>query len=180
MQTLARYDLFLLCFFKRRKNMFNSKWCCKLCPELGSLFLRLTIGITFIMHRSQKVLGTFGGGGLPGTIGFLTQMGFPAPELMGYLLAFTEFLGGIGILLGLGTRIFAALISFTMFMAIVTVHLKNGFFASQGGFEFPFVLLGASLALACIGCQKWGLDCLLHKKCCGTDSTEDKGSCCKS
>ena len=149
--------------------MINSKWCCKLCPEWATLILRLTVGTTFILHGSQKVLGTFSGGGLAGTTGFLTQLGFPMPELMAYLLGFTEFLGGIGVLLGLGTRLFAALLAFTMAVAIFKVHLKNGFFSSQGGFEFPFVLLGSCLALVCTGCQKWGLDCILHKKCCGTD-----------
>ena len=149
--------------------MINSKWCCKLCPEWATLILRLTVGTTFILHGSQKVLGTFSGGGLAGTTGFLTQLGFPMPELMAYLLGFTEFLGGIGVLLGLGTRLFAALLAFTMAVAIFEVHLKNGFFSSQGGFEFPFVLLGSCLALVCTGCQKWGLDCILNKKCCGTD-----------
>ena len=88
---------------------------------------------------------------------------------MAYVLAFTEFLGGLGILLGLGTRLFAALISFSMIVAILTVHLKNVFFANKGGFEYPFVILGSTLALVFSGCQKWGIDCLLHKKCCGTN-----------
>ena len=127
--------------------MINSKWCCKLCPEWATLILRLTVGITFFLHGSQKVFGAFGGGGLAGTAGFLSQLGFPMPEVMAYVLGFTEFLGGLGLLLGLGTRLFAALLAFTMTVAIFTVHLKNGFFASQGGFEYPFVLLGACLAL---------------------------------
>lgn len=148
--------------------MMNSKWC-KACPEWATLILRLTVGITFAAHGSQKVLGAFGGGGLAGTAGFLTQLGFPMPEVMAYLLGFTELLGGMGVLLGLGTRLFAALLAFTMAVAIFTVHLKNGFFSSQGGLEYPFVLLGSCLALVCTGCQKWGLDCILHKKCCGTD-----------
>ena len=147
--------------------MINSKWCCKLCPEWATLILRLTVGITFFLHGSQKVFGAFGGGGLAGTAGFLSQLGFPMPEVMAYVLGFTEFLGGLGLLLGLGTRLFASLLAFTMTVAIFTVHLKNGFFASQGGFELPFILLGSCLALACTGCQKWGLDCILHKKCCG-------------
>ncbi|MBI3019204.1 MAG: DoxX family protein [Deltaproteobacteria bacterium] len=151
--------------------MIDSKWCCKICPEWATLILRLTVGITFFLHGSQKVLGAFGGGGLAGTAGFLSQLGFPMPEVMAYVLGFTEFLGGFGVLLGIGTRLFAALLACTMTVAILTVHLKNGFFASQGGFEFPFVLLGSSLALVCTGCQKWGLDCILHKKCCGTDNS---------
>src|SRR3989338_6024170 len=145
--------------------MINSKWC-KSCPEWATLILRFTVGVTFILHGSQKVLGAFGGGGLSATAGFLSQLGFPMPEVMAYLLGFTEFLGGIGVFLGIGTRLFAALLAFAMAVAIFVVHLKNGFFSNQGGFEFPFVLLGSCLALVCTGCQKWGLDCILHKKCC--------------
>ena len=143
------------------------KWCCKTSPDWGPLFLRLVVGVTFIMHGSQKVFGAFGGGGLSGTEAFLTQIGVPAPGIMAYLLAFTEFLGGMGVLLGLFTQLFALLLSVVMTVAILTVHLKNGFFAGQGGFEYPFVLLGACLALVVSGCTKFGLDCIVHKKCCG-------------
>lgn len=145
-----------------------SKWCCKSCPEYASFVLRLVVGITFFMHGSQKVFGAFGGGGIGGVANFLTQLGFPAPELMAYLLSFTELIGGIAVFLGVATQLFALLLAFTMGVAIFTVHFKNGFFA-PGGFEYPFVLGAACLSLVCSGCTKWGLDCVIHKKCCGTE-----------
>ncbi|MBI4040299.1 MAG: DoxX family protein [Deltaproteobacteria bacterium] len=156
------------------------KGCCKPCPDTASLILRLVIGSTFIMHGSQKVLGAFGGHGLEGVAQFLTQLGFPMPTLMAYLLGYTEFLGGIALVLGLGTRIFALLLSFAMVVAIFSVHWKNGFFGSQGGFEYPFVILGGTLALAAMGCQKWGLDCWIKSKCCKTegDTSSQGGACC--
>ena len=145
-----------------------SKWCCKSCPEFSSLILRIVVGSTFIIHGSQKVFGAFGGGGISGVANFLTQLGFPAPGLFAYVLALTEFLGGIAVFLGICTQLFALLLAFVMAVAIFTVHLKNGFFGPSG-FEYPMVLGSACLALVCSGCTKWGLDCVLHKKCCGTD-----------
>lgn len=134
---------------------------------MASLFLRITIGITFIMHGSQKVFGAFGGGGISGTALFLAKIGVPMPELLAYVVAFTEFLGGIGILLGCCTRFFALLISVLMLVAIVKVHWANGFFMDKGGIEYPFIILGATLSLFSTGCTKWGMDCTtVFKKWC--------------
>ena len=141
---------------------------CKPCPDTASIVLRIVVGVTFVMHGSQKVFGAFGGAGIDGVQGFLMQLGYPMPTLMAYLLAYGELLGGIGVLLGAFTRCSAFVLSFIMLMAIVTVHLKNGFFASQGGFEMPFILLGASLAIFFTGCTKFGLDCTFLKKWCGS------------
>lgn len=152
--------------------MLNMKWCPK-CPDTANLVLRIAVGVTFIMHGSQKVFGAFGGGGVDGVSGFLMQLGLPMPHLMAYLLAFTELFGGIGILLGAFTRLFAFLLSIVMLTAIFTVHLKNGFFADKGGFEYPFVILGSTLSLFFTGCHSWGLDCTIFKKWCSS------GSCSK-
>ena len=148
--------------------MLNMKWCPK-CPDTATLALRLTVGITFLMHGSQKAFGAFGGGGIDGVTGFVTQLGFPMPMVMAHVLAYTEFLGGLGLILGAFTRFWAFLLSIVMVVAIFTVHLKNGFFADKGGFEFPFVILGSCLALFFTGCNKWGMDCtILHKWCGGS------------
>jgi len=155
--------------------MFKHKWCCY-GPEWAGLVLRLFIGFSFVMHGSQKVLGAFGGMGIAGFSGFLTQIGVPMPHLMAYVAAYVEFIGGICLILGLGTCVFSALIGVNMLVAIFLVHWKNGFFAANGGFELPFAFLGGCLALMCLGCHKWGLDCLIRAKYCKTDTTE--GSCC--
>ena len=145
--------------------MFSSKWC-KGCSDVGPFLLRIFIGFTFLMHGSQKALGAFGGGGVNSVSGFLTQLGFPMPHIFAYVLAYTEFLGGIGLLLGVFTRLWAFLLSFVMLVAIFTVHLKNGFFAAGGGMEFPFVILGGTLCLLFTGCTRYGLDCTVFKKWC--------------
>ncbi|MBW3625344.1 MAG: DoxX family protein [Armatimonadetes bacterium] len=130
--------------------------------DVAALILRLVLGITFFMHGAQKVLGWFGGNGLAGTAEFMGGMGIPA--ILAYVVAFTEFFGGIAVLLGLLTRLAALGITFVMLGAIFMVHLKNGFFASNQGFEFPFVLLGIALALVAYGAGRWSLDYLLASR----------------
>ncbi len=114
--------------------------------------VRLVLGIIFLMHGSQKVLGLFGGGGLAATVQGMTQMGMPA--LLAYVVSFTEFLGGIALLFGLLTRLAALGIMIDMIGAIATVHGKNGFFINWflkpgvgHGYEYNLALISMSLAL---------------------------------
>lgn len=143
----------------------KKEWLCKTCPDTALLILRAVVGITFLLHGSQKVFGLFGGSGLTGVTGFLMQLGFPMPEVFAYILAFTEFVSGTAVLLGCFTQIFAFLLFIVMLAATFTVHWQHGFFGPNG-FEYPFVLGGACLALVFSGCSKWGLDCVIHKLCC--------------
>jgi len=128
------------------------------------LVLRLALGIIFVMHGSQKVLGLFGGHGLQATVQmFQTHMGIP--PVLGYTAAFTEFFGGIALVLGLLTRLAALGIGFTMAVATVKVHLANGFFlnfsceAGKGhGFEYNLALMAIALAIVLSGAGEYSLD----------------------
>jgi putative oxidoreductase len=123
--------------------------------DWGLLFLRIGLGVVFFAHGSQKVFGWFGGPGLAATVGFMGQMGIPAP--LAYLAAFTEFFGGLGVLLGLLTRTAALGLAITMLVAIFRVHLPHGFFADKQGFEYPFALLMIALALIATGPGRFSL-----------------------
>jgi putative oxidoreductase len=90
--------------------------------------IRVVLGVIFFAHGAQKVLGWFGGYGLKGTTGYFTSMGLPLP--IAYLVCFFEFLGGIGLVLGLLTRPAALAVAIVMAGAIVTVHWANGFFVN--------------------------------------------------
>jgi putative oxidoreductase len=112
--------------------------------------MRLVLGVTFFMHGAQKMLGWFGGYGFQGTMGFFTQqMGIPAP--LAFLAICAEFFGGLGLILGLLSRIAALGITVNMLVAIAKVHSGNGFFMNwsgqQKGEGFEYHLLAIALAV---------------------------------
>src|ERR1700753_2712760 len=94
--------------------------------DLALTLVRLVLGVVFFAHGAQKLLGWFGGYGFHGTIGFFEHVGMPAP--VGFLIIITEFFGGLGLIVGLLTRIAALGIGVEMIGAIFLVHLPNGFF----------------------------------------------------
>jgi putative oxidoreductase len=112
--------------------------------------LRLVLGIVFFAHGAQKTLGWFGGYGYKGTMGFFTtQMRIPAP--LAFLAIAAEFLGGLGLIVGLLGRIAAFGIITNMVVAIVMVHGQFGLFmnwaGSQKGEGFEYHLLAIALGL---------------------------------
>src|ERR1035438_5424230 len=92
--------------------------------------LRLVLGVVFFAHGAQKMLGWFGGHGFQATMVFLGHM-MPAP--VAFLVICTEFFGGLGLIVGLLTRIAALGIGGEMIGAIFMVHLPNGFFMNWAG-----------------------------------------------
>ncbi|HEX2961077.1 MAG TPA: DoxX family protein [Ignavibacteriales bacterium] len=125
------------------------------------LLLRIILGVVFIAHGAQKVLGAFGGKGLNATTGMFTGMGIP--PVLAYMDAFGEFIFGILVLLGLITRVASAGIAVIMLVAIIRVHLPNGFFA-PAGFEFPLTLLTIATAIFLYGSGRYGIDYFWERK----------------
>ncbi len=111
--------------------------------DYSFLVLRLFVGAVFVAHGSLKLFG-----GLSGFAGFLQQAGVPLPDIMAPLAAAVEFLGGVAIILGLGTRTAALLLTAVMVVAMVTVTLKAGF---SGGYDINLALIGGLLALVLAG-----------------------------
>ncbi|MGI6454879.1 MAG: DoxX family protein [bacterium] len=128
---------------------------------VGLLCLRLTLGIIFLAHGSQKLTPWFGGQGISGTIDGFTQMGMFYPQVMAILVALGEFFGGLFLVIGLFSREASVVIIIIMIGAIVTVHWKNGFFLSQQGFEYNFALIGGALCILFGGAGILSLDSIL-------------------
>ncbi len=126
--------------------------------DWASLPLRLSLGIIFIAHGAQKAFGWFGGNGISGFAGMLTNLGFRPPLFWACLTACTELIGGLLLILGLFTRMACALLFVVMLVAVTAIHFPNGFFASNGGFEFNFLIMAALVSLAIMGTGKFSLN----------------------
>jgi len=132
--------------------------------NLALAVLRVTVGIVFIAHGYQKLF-TFGFAGVSGAFG---QMGVPLPGLTGPFVALLEFFGGIALVIGLLTRLAAFGLAFDMLGAIALVHFKGGFFLPKG-YEFVFLLLGASITVALAGAGQFSVDAAISSR--GSPST---------
>ncbi|MBO2564676.1 DoxX family protein [Shewanella algae] len=128
------------------------------------LALRLPIGITFMAHGAQKLFGWFGGYGLEGTGQWMASIGLTPGYLMALMAGSSEFFGGLLLIIGLLIRPTSAVLAFTMLMAIVTVHLDNGLFMSNNGYEFGLALLAATVSLAISGAGKLSIDSKITRK----------------
>ncbi len=124
----------------------------------GLTVLRIVAGLTFAAHGAQKLFGWFGGYGLEGVGQWMESIGLAPGYLMALMAGSAEFFGGLALILGLLVRPAAAMLAVTMLVAIVTVHLANGFFMSNNGYEFALALLAISLALIIEGAGKLSLD----------------------
>lgn len=125
--------------------------------DAGLLVLRAGVGGVLIAHGGQKLFGWFGGHGLEGTAGAFESMGF-TPGLPSAIAAGAgEAGGGALIALGLATPVAGAAAAGTMITA-TAVHAPAGFFAQQGGFEYPALLTVSTAALALTGPGGWSLD----------------------
>jgi putative oxidoreductase len=111
---------------------------------------RVVLGVVFFAHGAQKMLGWFGGYGYSGTMSFFTQA-MHIPAVFAFLAIAAEFFGGLGLILGLLSRVAALGIITNMIVAVVMVHSKLGFFmnwsGTQKGEGFEYHLLAIALAL---------------------------------
>lgn len=109
-------------------------------PSLGILFIRLALALVFITHGFVKLQD------MGSTVGFFASLGLPA--FLAWLVALLEFVGGIMILIGLGTGVVGILLSLVMVGAIYLVKFQAGFLA---GYAFDLVLLLSLLSLVFTG-----------------------------
>lgn len=130
----------------------------------SALILRVIAGVIFAAHGSQKLFAWFGGYGLEGTGQWMESIGIAPGFLMALLAGSAEFFGGIMLILGLLTRPSALVLALTMLVAILTVHISNGLFMANNGYEFGLALLAMSVALVFQGGGRYSLDALLSNR----------------
>lgn len=131
---------------------------------VAALILRVPVGLILAAHGAQKLFGWFGGNGLAGTAGWLSSIGIEPGFLMAILAGSAEFFGGLALVLGLLTRPAALVTAFTMLVAIFSVHISNGLFVADGGYEYALILMVALIALAVQGGGYFSIDKVLSEK----------------
>ena len=134
----------------------------------GIAIARIALGVVFFAHGGQKLFGWFGGQGLRNTLrSFREGLGIPAP--LAALAVATEFLGGVGLIVGFLSRLAALGIAATMIVAILAVHGKFGFFMNwygekRGhGVEYHILVLALALVVLLNGAGAFSLDQAVYR-----------------
>lgn len=120
---------------------------------LSTLLLRIVLGISFFVHGLVKFQG-----GIENTVGWFESIGIPG--FFAYAVGVVELVGGIALVLGLGTRVVSALLALIMVGAILKVKLAIGFLgtAEMAGYELDLAFLVIAIFLAVNGSKLWAVD----------------------
>ena len=133
--------------------------------EIGALILRITLGAIFFIHGVVKFQG-----GTENTAGWFESLGLPG--VTAYGVALLEIIGGILLIIGLATRLVAALFALLMIGATVKVKLAIGFLGNgqMAGYELDLAFLAIAVYLVINGSKVFSLSKLIFHR----DSTNAK------
>ncbi len=131
---------------------------------VAALILRVPVGLILAAHGAQKLFAWFGGYGLEGTGQWMASIGLEPGYWLAMMAGSAEFFGGIALAIGLLTRPAAVVAGFTMMIAIFSVHISNGLFMANNGYEYALTLLVVTVVLAIQGAGSFSLDNVLAKK----------------
>jgi len=120
--------------------------------------LRIGAGIILAVHGAMKALD------IPGTVQAFGHIGIPYPQYAVYLAIAGELLGGLGLIVGLLTRVAAFGTLASMAVAIGFVHLRHGLLSQNGGFEYPLLLGLVSLFFISHGAGPLSLDAVVRHR----------------
>ncbi|EGI72235.1 MULTISPECIES: DoxX family protein [Pseudoalteromonas] len=143
---------------KLLNTLFSSK------AGVAALILRVPVGLILAAHGAQKLFAWFGGYGLEGTGQWMASIGLEPGYWLAMMAGSAEFFGGIALAIGLLTRPAAVVAGFTMMIAIFSVHISNGLFMANNGYEYALTLLVVTVVLAIQGAGSFSLDNVLAKK----------------
>ena len=136
-----------------------SRWLTQMQPW-AVFFVRVVLGVAMLYHGWPKVIP---GTGLRGNhfvaldhfAHYVQTLGLP--RWLGYVSAFTEFLGGIFLILGFLTRFCAFLVTLNMIVAVGAVDIHHGY-AGAAGSEYALALGAMAFLLLTAGSGKAALD----------------------
>ncbi|PIC78353.1 oxidoreductase [Sporosarcina sp. P19] len=137
--------------------------------EISIFLLRIMLGISFFVHGFVKFQDR-----IENTAGWFESIGIPG--FLAYFVGAVEVIGGIALILGLGTRVVSALLAIIMVGAILKVKLSAGFLgtADKVGYELDLVLLVIAIFLTVNGSKIWAVDQVIFNKNKKTHITDSK------
>ncbi|KKK38137.1 oxidoreductase [Mesobacillus campisalis] len=127
--------------------------------ELGALILRVTLGVIFFIHGLVKFQG-----GIENTVGWFQSIGVPG--FMAYAVAGIELIGGLALIIGVGTRLVSALLAVIMIVATLKVKLSVGLLGNgqMAGYELDLAFLAMAIYLAINGSKLLSLGQFVFKQ----------------
>ena len=123
--------------------------------DTGLLLIRLSLGVTLVMHGWNHWRG---GGKIAGTAGWFESLGLRPGRMQAWASVITELAAGLGLIVGLLTPLAAAAVIGTMAVAFVVAHRPNGFFVFRDGYEYVLMIAVVTNALATMGPGYLSLD----------------------
>lgn len=125
--------------------------------DIGLLVTRVLLGVILIAHGWQK----FFTNGIGGTGEFFASMGVPAATAAAGVAGLVELVGGILLVIGLLTPLISVLVTVVMLGAFFFVHLGNGIYATDNGWELVAVIALAVIVFGLVGPGRYSVDSLL-------------------
>ncbi|PKD44996.1 DoxX family protein [Rhodohalobacter barkolensis] len=125
--------------------------------DLALLLLRIGVALVFVVAGWGKL------NGIEGVQGFFGDLGIPMAGIMAWVVALTEFVGGLMVLFGVKARIPNLLLAFIMVVAIFTTKLGD-FDISSAGVRVDLLMLITTLSLALMGSGRFSVDAMFLNK----------------
>lgn len=149
--------------------------------DLTVTIVRVVLGLIFFAHGAQKMLGWYGGPGLTKTLHTFTEY-LHLPATFAFLVIAGEFFAGIGLIVGLVSRLDALVIGLTMVGAIAMVHFRYGLFLNwfgdkEGhGIEYHLLVIALALVVIVKGAGAFSLDRLVDQHVFGLDHSQHQAA----
>lgn len=127
--------------------------------QIGIVLLRVALGVIFFIHGLDKFQG-----GIENIAGWFDSIGIPG--FVAYVVASIELIGGLALIIGIGTRLVSAILAIIMLIATIKVKLSVGFLGNGqiAGYELDLALFAIAIFLTLMGSYLWSLDSLIKKK----------------
>jgi putative oxidoreductase len=131
-----------------------------LLADFGLLVARLILGVVLFAHGWQKYTEWT----INGTGQSFAQMGIPAPSFTAAVVTGAEIIGGVALILGVLTPVFAIINGITMAVAGLVVHAEAGIFVADGGYELVAAIFAGLIIIATSGAGRFSLDSLFARR----------------